>query len=144
MEEALALPGFQQVGNFPAGGNLIANSIRVDIFYLRRFISCDHDVSWMNYLPDTRNGIGLLNTIDKAPLNSGFLSLALGFAKILFGLWVIQIGINHFKEARCAFELWLPQIQEHYWLIISNCDGSTNNSIITPILGSQDSQHRTR
>src|SRR2546425_4640544 len=56
----LTLPAFKEMCYFTAWCQLVADTIRIHIYNFRSFLSSDHGITRMNYLPDIRNHPGPL------------------------------------------------------------------------------------
>ena len=58
-------PAFEQVRDFPARGELVADAVGVDLLELRCVLCGKHYIAWVNDSPDARCHPWLLWLIDK-------------------------------------------------------------------------------
>src|SRR6266849_3072215 len=95
----LTLPAFKEMCYFTAWCQLVADTIWIHICNFRDFLSSDHDITRMNYLPHIRNHTRSLLPVQIPTSNFRLLRYIFSSAEGLLGLRIIMIGINKFKHA---------------------------------------------
>src|SRR2546421_4785465 len=89
----------------------------------------------MNGLPYTRHHVWFLLTIHVSSRNFGLLRQIFGFAKIVFGLLIIQVRVNNFKNGGSSTSpgFILTQVQKHYGMSMGVIDGCPYDSVVVSI-----------
>src|SRR6266480_907972 len=87
-----SLPMLQQVSDFPARGELVADAVRVDLLELRRVLCGEHHISWVNDLPDTPRCTRRLWPIDKPRGQLGLARQQRRLFQGVFGRLIFQVG----------------------------------------------------
>ena len=66
LNEAVVSPALEQMRDFPAWGELVADAVGVDLLKLLCVLCCKHHITWVNDAPDARCRPWRLWLIDKS------------------------------------------------------------------------------
>src|SRR5947209_2365850 len=133
LTEAAVSPALEQVRDFPAWGEFIADAVRVNLLKLLCMLCGKHHITWVNDAPDASCRLWRLLLIDKSGGQPSLTRLQGGLFQCVFGRFVFQVGIHNFEQLWNTLRCWLSEIQKDYGLLTSMVDSRLNHRIIALI-----------